>query len=562
MLFIVAQFNATMNLSAQLDTTYTHNGLFEFSHQVFATDDGAVFFGSGTDQETDLPVILCRKIDAAGVIQIEKSYSIHESAMILTGFRGSVIQSSGGEYWWTLGAEEGNYLVKIDEDLDTLSTHLLPAPADPPGIFTADMPVEMGDELLVIGRSGDDPSQHQHFQLLDETYGEIFLHTDIIQPYHRDRAYDHDFTEGDEFILSGICGTWDEDQESTRYSPCLGRYDLDGNQTWISELGSIPMNDSEGIAELTPDGNIAFYYVGTDFLGSNFEWSNRGTLTRTNFSLDGEELDTVAYEDSIPGGKIRHVEIANEKIYVLGEKWGGYLGFYDTFILVTDLDGNQLNYKSYSHLECGDCENLLYDFDVSSDGNLYAIGKTFQDSLSIETATQDTWLLSADCMGNTETPQLIFDFQLDLEGNTGTFSLQDNPWESLEWIIDGDSYPGHEVEFDFPSSGQYELEIHGFYCGMLLDTLINLDVDLSISELSENLKLYPNPANDRVFIDGAGAELLHLQLLDMQGKIHPVTSRLDAGRIILDTSSLSDGVYIVQMVADEETMRARIIVER
>jgi hypothetical protein len=62
--------------------------------------------------------------------------------------------------------------------------------------------------------------------------------------------------------------------------------------------------------------------------------------------------------------------------------------------------------------------------------------------------------------------------------------------------------------------------------------------------LTSDLRVYPNPANDRVFVDGA---VEGVELYDMMGR-RQMTSRSNS----LDVSGLPNGVYVLRVISSTQ----------
>ncbi len=74
------------------------------------------------------------------------------------------------------------------------------------------------------------------------------------------------------------------------------------------------------------------------------------------------------------------------------------------------------------------------------------------------------------------------------------------------------------------------------------------DNDTDVANLeAQPLRVYPNPANDRVYIESNGGTIDQVQVYDIQGRLlldHPGDT---SGRVQLNVSSLSPGIYVMQV---------------
>ena len=79
----------------------------------------------------------------------------------------------------------------------------------------------------------------------------------------------------------------------------------------------------------------------------------------------------------------------------------------------------------------------------------------------------------------------------------------------------------------------------------------------AVSEVS----LYPNPATDRVVLDGLSDGEAEVRIHDLSGRL--VLTRLAAGpTALLDISSLAPGCYVVRVVQGDEVKVVKVVVER
>lgn len=536
----------------QLDTSYFHPESVEFSHQVFSTSEGLVTFGMCKDPETWNSLMLIRQISGDGEILVEKTYDL-DTPLLFTGYRGSVAVHEN-EYLWVFSIAGDRLLTRFNENLDTLWTKVIPNPWPDASFYSLDRVVVSDLEIGLLGRSNESLTQDQMIMGLDEEYEVSSFENDIVQPWGYDWMFDHDFL-GDDLVLSGVIGEWNEEQEENVFSPYVGLCTVDGTQIWGHELGHPTFNDHQGASVILPNGNIAFFYVETEYITT---WSGAfyGTLTRKDFSPDGEELNTWQYADSIPAARITHAAIFDDKIYVGGFKYGGYLTYYDSFMQVSDFDGTELNYVSLSHIDCATCSSDLLDFTHDTEGNVFLIGEATQDSVG-GAFTQETWFSKLDCMANLHTPSLSLDFTYNVQpSGQATFSLDENNWESVDWLIDGQEYEGTEVTTEFDSSGEYEVQVFGHYCTLDLDTALTLDIDLSIVENRADWRLFPNPTSGLLTIETDLTHPSELEIFNLQGQ--RVFFKSDfIGTQSLDLGDLPSGHYLVQ-ISGEMTLRRRL----
>jgi subtilisin family serine protease len=80
-------------------------------------------------------------------------------------------------------------------------------------------------------------------------------------------------------------------------------------------------------------------------------------------------------------------------------------------------------------------------------------------------------------------------------------------------------------------------------------------VGLENMERKNDWKLYPNPAENQIWIEGLEGELLELNVIDLNGK--KVLEDLNANQI--DVSNLSAGTYILRFVYDGKVSQQKFV---
>jgi Outer membrane protein Omp28/Secretion system C-terminal sorting domain len=106
----------------------------------------------------------------------------------------------------------------------------------------------------------------------------------------------------------------------------------------------------------------------------------------------------------------------------------------------------------------------------------------------------------------------------------------------MDWNISN----GHVVAY----VGEYQGEV---YQAAELDAAdFSTGLDDAIAEMPV-IRVYPNPANDAVVIEGPGATRTTLLIFDTQGRTIPVPSVFADGCFVVDVSDLIDGLYTVKV---------------
>ena len=71
--------------------------------------------------------------------------------------------------------------------------------------------------------------------------------------------------------------------------------------------------------------------------------------------------------------------------------------------------------------------------------------------------------------------------------------------------------------------------------------------------------LYPNPANDKVFVEADG--VVRIKLYDLKGRCVLELQGNHSQKAIIDLQSLSSRLYIVEVVTDQGIARAKLNVQ-
>lgn len=80
---------------------------------------------------------------------------------------------------------------------------------------------------------------------------------------------------------------------------------------------------------------------------------------------------------------------------------------------------------------------------------------------------------------------------------------------------------------------------------------LNDETPLSIS-------LYPNPVTEKLFIDAGTVVKANIQLMDLSGRA-VLTSRMNQAQLVLDLSTLADGVYMIKLQAGNKIITKKIV---
>jgi len=99
--------------------------------------------------------------------------------------------------------------------------------------------------------------------------------------------------------------------------------------------------------------------------------------------------------------------------------------------------------------------------------------------------------------------------------------------------------------------------------GATVEYNFTIDFPLSYEDLVEmnEVKLYPNPANDQFAIEGIGMEKATVTLSNSIGQVIKVPVSISTGKMIFNTGSLPGGVYIATIVRNGKKSSRKVVVE-
>ncbi|HNQ67185.1 MAG TPA: C10 family peptidase [Bacteroidales bacterium] len=114
--------------------------------------------------------------------------------------------------------------------------------------------------------------------------------------------------------------------------------------------------------------------------------------------------------------------------------------------------------------------------------------------------------------------------------------------------------PGNKVTVTFRTNGSVRHD--GF------KLTYDINVTKSVDAVSGNLRIYPNPASDRLFIDTDNHEsLVKIRIISYDGKICREINFNDNSTYEISLTELSSGLYIAEVYTDTNVQRVKFIKE-
>jgi hypothetical protein len=133
---------------------------------------------------------------------------------------------------------------------------------------------------------------------------------------------------------------------------------------------------------------------------------------------------------------------------------------------------------------------------------------------------------------------------------------------SYQWVDCNNAYApiagATNITYVAPSNGSYAVIITVGSCS---DTSA-CQVITSISGISVNnqIQIYPNPANEFIFIDGVNP-MSKIEMYDAIGKLI-ITEKAISNSIKLNTNNLDEGVYFIRITSNESVLNKKVIIKK
>jgi hypothetical protein len=131
----------------------------------------------------------------------------------------------------------------------------------------------------------------------------------------------------------------------------------------------------------------------------------------------------------------------------------------------------------------------------------------------------------------------------DCDGNTATGLIIDNI------LLANTSINGVGIQNAILPAGTYYFLIEGeLSTEYTVDIRLASDVedDDAIEEISTTFSIYPNPVNDRLFVE-AETEIEEVMVYDIFGRLQITEAPSHQGNLSIDLSDLNGGIYFVKV---------------
>lgn len=130
------------------------------------------------------------------------------------------------------------------------------------------------------------------------------------------------------------------------------------------------------------------------------------------------------------------------------------------------------------------------------------------------------------------------------------------PGDAIEIRVVIDSAAGGQVREDLTfdtnipgSQGSFTIPIRGN----------SIVVSIPEKSWANEIKVYPNPMKEQLFIENLNLANIEVQLLDALGRAIAVHSFTQNGRLVLSTEQLKKGIYLLELLHGEERLVKKLI---
>lgn len=187
--------------------------------------------------------------------------------------------------------------------------------------------------------------------------------------------------------------------------------------------------------------------------------------------------------------------------------------------------------------------NHKYDFDEETDGGIIEVSFDFGN----------TWMNISDTL-NTWSYDLAYDAEISSYNNLIGYSGSSNGWKNAQFYF---GHAQYGTMFKFTSSSD---SIDNQREGWMIDDLEFWILATSTDEIERTrIKVFPNPINDFTKIEFEEEVNFNLKIVDMNGRTVFKKDNIRSSTYQMDTSSLREGTFILEVDTDEEIKRFKLV---
>jgi hypothetical protein len=143
------------------------------------------------------------------------------------------------------------------------------------------------------------------------------------------------------------------------------------------------------------------------------------------------------------------------------------------------------------------------------------------------------------------------------EGNGAPYVLSSS-YDNQMMVM---SQPGQLIAGPYPCDASIDFTLQSMEAGMMEYMNASMDgncsISLSVTEMVASFTLYPNPANDRVTISGWDTNA-SVTITDVSGRL---VRQEQLRNNQIETSMLTDGIYVVTLTEGTKTESMRLVIQ-
>ena len=139
--------------------------------------------------------------------------------------------------------------------------------------------------------------------------------------------------------------------------------------------------------------------------------------------------------------------------------------------------------------------------------------------------------------------------------------LMSSSAENNQWYYTTIQLPGETGQFLTPaSSGEYFVEVTENGCSTMSEGYNYSATSVETLE-EDNFSIYPNPANNYVFIQSSKNKIESVEIIDITGKIVETINDIEKNSISINVSVYNKGVYFISVKTDNYNKMKKLIIE-
>ncbi|MEQ9467668.1 MAG: PKD domain-containing protein [Ekhidna sp.] len=142
--------------------------------------------------------------------------------------------------------------------------------------------------------------------------------------------------------------------------------------------------------------------------------------------------------------------------------------------------------------------------------------------------------------------------------NNGTYTLEASLGDAYQWLRDGEIIEGETnrtISVDVGDGGEFSVLVTVGSCEVEAESLIVNSV------LENSLAIYPNPVRDILRLESGLSINGDFRIYSQSGSI-VMNGSLDESKTSIDVSRLQDGIYVLRLDANDETVVRRVIIRK